>query len=80
VGSLNSIQGNAYRCKVQLASKPKLAIVMNMEEYTDERGLKSTGDTSSHSEGSNYETKEDAKRSIVAKNELPHWQVWPIKS
>jgi hypothetical protein len=35
---------------------------MNMEEYDDERGLKSTKDTSSHFKGSSYEAKEDVKR------------------
>jgi hypothetical protein len=45
----------------------KLAIAMNMEEYDDERGLKSTRDTNSRSKGSSYETKEDAERSTSSK-------------
>jgi hypothetical protein len=40
---------------------------MNMEEYDDEKGLKSTGDTSFRSKGSSYEAKEDVKRSVSSK-------------
>jgi len=34
-----------------------------MEEYDDEKGSKSTRDTSSRSKGSSYEAKEDEERS-----------------
>jgi hypothetical protein len=36
VANLNSNQGNARCCSVQLASKSKLAATMNMEEYDDD--------------------------------------------
>ncbi len=62
MASLNSSQGSARCCNVRLTSKPKL-VVMNMEEYDDEKGSKSTRDTSSRSKGSSYEAKEDEERS-----------------
>ncbi len=62
MASLNLSQGNARCCSIRLASKPKLAATMNMEEYAYERGPKSTRDISSCSKGSSYEVEEDEER------------------
>jgi hypothetical protein len=40
MANLNSSQGSAHYCSVQLASKLMLAATMNMEEYDDDERYK----------------------------------------